>query len=1732
MTEADEMENTATGAETTKATQVEKKIDVPDVVKQTTKPSSTAAPSLCGRLLLRITLCILAVVILGTAAALATGIHQLMTSTAIEPHTVNVVESARSPSTAVDITVLAHVESFPAQLSILLESARCGLVGGDELESVSIGFVSDRLLVASRDESYSPTATLSVASAAALRAQLAVWKATSATPRIECRVAAKVGVLASPAFIPLSIALTVNTNAEAAPLSFDGVSLGGGAILLRTSAAFRLDNLLTPTLGPLVKRGGPASSPLASMLSMMRGMAFDTHGWSAGLVRDEHDGLVTGAAVTSGPTPFGPKPPIGRITLSTNLQTELVSGSVEYKPPPAALDHLKETVPSLRHVFVSQSVLTMTMQMTSRRPCRSSSSASSSSSSSSSNSSAVSTDSEWVAHVAATLRPAMPVVDLWEMVSMGGAAQPALPIGFGLVGYDPASNGKGTFWPRKQPRLANALAAGPTTAANRLDVAGDVVTEGFLGQLLAALVEAPHHEASLNFDGIGANIDGLIEGAAARASYLASKLERGMEVSLGKEAADTVRRQLVQWVPPPVSDALSAWPIEGRALQSYVMDPVNFQVSQSNILGTGIGLSVTYNLAITDVGYSTNLAFRVPIDTSVEWLSALGLSTFGFTAGSIGDFSVADTVDVSASFEGSDAWLTDQLSLTSSTAYGGPTGSPLTTTGTLAAGGDFGTVAFVFRPEFSTCSAATMTGTSYATSDCSGTPTSTWTNDGSGSGEVRTTSFPMSFEDAWMGCVPVESPYAIRGEYCDFSGPTPMLKGVLYTAESGTCYGSSRTYGVTGMGITADGSCYTHEDQTSGSFSCLCSADGAGTTDVGPVRLSLVLTPTNSALLGTQQVSIAQTITGSPEGNLLYDVSVVQGSAQVDLAFAQILAGPDGAYGPPVFSLRLTPTNVDWLEPTLIWGETTWHPSDVLPIHVRGAVVLSEGTGQQTSLSYTFTEQLLSGGGGATLSLVLTPTAGFRLFDDPYWAFESTGTVTWAESGSTIPFPLGMTGFVKYGHDYGGGSIVDYGLSVSATSSSSYVSASMTPTNVDGLEAASFTISPSWSSSNFFPLTMTASSSYGAGSISIPNFSLNSGPGYGTLSVTINPTNIAWLPAATTLNLQPTWNEPNVLPLGLTADVTHGTSAVNTQFSLSGSDTTGSLTLTITPTNVDWLEATSVSLSPSWDNSNVLPIGLTSDFSYGAGSISTQFRLSGSDTSGSLTLTITPTNVDWLEATSVSLSPSWDNSNVLPIGLTSDFSYGAGSVSTQFSLSGTDLSTSLTVTMTPTNVAWLETTSVTSTATWNNPESYPEYSAFPIVARGSVVYGVASCGYSLTSKFASEPASILFQLAPNKIDWMVPMTFHLSSIKWSTAGYIFQVAGTVMLADGSPDNTFNIDLQPTTDQDALEVAGGVIVQLAALIAWIQAYQPPSPPPPFSPVETGGAVVEVVKVKVTVAGTVADWDTPARKLNVRQAFADRQNPPLPVEAVALTVSAASRRRLESLDTHVLVPTVVPPSHRQLSPGVVLDLSITAATPAMAESITADVNNNLASPTAMTSMIATAVPDLSVSVLEVAPTTTETAVLTADEVEELPDSFAENIEIEEGPDEPTGGLSMGIIIGAAGGAGSVVMLLLVYCCMCKKSSKSSPKVRPVGTELGSANVPATTTTNATASIHVPVVPVPTGMPVAITPHGGAPTLYPSAQPQVAPVAQPNFCSVCGSPLVPGAAFCTKCGNKVVG
>ena len=56
---------------------------------------------------------------------------------------------------------------------------------------------------------------------------------------------------------------------------------------------------------------------------------------------------------------------------------------------------------------------------------------------------------------------------------------------------------------------------------------------------------------------------------------------------------------------------------------------------------------------------------------------------------------------------------------------------------------------------------------------------------------------PQSFEDAWMGCVPSNRRHP--GRVLRLQRPNTHAQRRPHTAESGTCYGSSRTYGVTGM---------------------------------------------------------------------------------------------------------------------------------------------------------------------------------------------------------------------------------------------------------------------------------------------------------------------------------------------------------------------------------------------------------------------------------------------------------------------------------------------------------------------------------------------------------------------------------------------------------------------------------------------------------------------------------------------------------------------------------------------------------------------------------------------------------------------------------------------------------------------------------------------------------------------------------------------------------------------
>ena len=177
------------------------------------RPKGTSTLGYCCRALF--------VVLAVWAAIVGAGIYQLVTVTTIEPHTIDVAPSARAPDRVIEISVDAHVKSFPAQFSIKLESARCAVGGGggdeSESESLSLSLDTEGLLVATDSAHFSPTATYSIESAKALRSHLAAWRASDArvAPSIDCRAAATLGVLGVPVRLPLTINLDVDVAAAA-----------------------------------------------------------------------------------------------------------------------------------------------------------------------------------------------------------------------------------------------------------------------------------------------------------------------------------------------------------------------------------------------------------------------------------------------------------------------------------------------------------------------------------------------------------------------------------------------------------------------------------------------------------------------------------------------------------------------------------------------------------------------------------------------------------------------------------------------------------------------------------------------------------------------------------------------------------------------------------------------------------------------------------------------------------------------------------------------------------------------------------------------------------------------------------------------------------------------------------------------------------------------------------------------------------------------------------------------------------------------------------------------------------------------------------------------------------------------------------------------------------------------------------------------------------------------------
>ena len=586
-----------------------------------------------------------------------------------------------------------------------------------------------------------------------------------------------------------------------------------------------------------------------------------------------------------------------------------------------------------------------------------------------------------------------------------------------------------------------------------------------------------------------------------------------------------------------------------------------------------------------------------------------------------------------------------------------------------------------------------------------------------------------------------------------------------------------------------------------------------------------------------------------------------------------------------------------------------------------------------------------------------------------------------------------------------------------------------------------------WSMLTTGPIALSGSFGYGASSIaySLGKSDLSTSPA--TVSFSITPTNSAdgdWGVEATTASLSVTWNGDNPFPISVSGGVSYGSSSVTYQFDENVSGNSATLSWSLTPTNVDWLEATSFSTSITWNGDNPFPISASGTLSSGSGSVTYQFDENVSGSSATLSWSLTPTNVDWLEATSFSTSVSWNEYNTFPIAASGTISSGSGSVAYAFNEDFSGTPATMSWSLTPTNVDWMVYTAFDARVTWN------EANTFPISISGTYTEGSQGFTYSFVQDFSaavqgSSPmiTPIKLTLTPLEGSTMKPTTFEISRVDWNPwAPDSLPITATGKLTIGScgSDCEFNLQQSITSSMTLLEVFSNIGTQRGAMIAWIVAVTQPSPPPPappFSPVEAGGVILQAIKIEVKVAGTLAEWDTDERKSSVASAFATRMD--VPVDVVTVTVTEAARRQLASRQL-----ASQQEHRRELQSGVILNTQILAANDDMASTLTADISSNLNSPSEMQALLSAAPGIPAVSVLEVQPVTTESAVLSKAEVNALPTTYKDQVSgIKEEP-QSGGGSMIGPIAAAAGGV--LVMVAIVYLVFCRKKYGGKCRVTP--------------------------------------------------------------------------------------
>lgn len=203
--------------------------------------------------------------------------------------------------------------------------------------------------------------------------------------------------------------------------------------------------------------------------------------------------------------------PIGQARVSSDLLTEFAAGSVDVLPPPHLLATLRELLPSLRHLRVSQQVLAVSVLMTTGVQTRGGGEGEDGATSEEAGE-ARGEPSKWVSRLKATLQPAAPTVDLMSLTHPT-KGRPALPVGFALEGVDAITGAKGSFWPRKEaitggtdgkaahvPSGAAVSSSSLPSSANKVTLERSFETDTFLEQLLSALLDTSGYEGSLDFD--------------------------------------------------------------------------------------------------------------------------------------------------------------------------------------------------------------------------------------------------------------------------------------------------------------------------------------------------------------------------------------------------------------------------------------------------------------------------------------------------------------------------------------------------------------------------------------------------------------------------------------------------------------------------------------------------------------------------------------------------------------------------------------------------------------------------------------------------------------------------------------------------------------------------------------------------------------------------------------------------------------------------------------------------------------------------------------------------------------------------------------------------------------------------------------------------------------------------------------------------------------------------------